>query len=476
MFSQSQDLAVDQPMREQQQGNEPLLHRISSIAVPVGLESIFQMAFTFIDQVIVGALGTIAVAAVGLSTSIAFVLICMFSSIGAGCGILIAQAFGRRDMREVSLTLNIGQALVGAIGVLTALPLVLFAEHIMRAVGASDGLAQTAGVYFRIYALSVPFMVISAVTSAGFRSMGDSKTPMKVTIAAVVLNTVLGYLLVFGLLGLPKMGVGGAALATLISQAFRTIALVIILYTTRPGIRWNWPHREALAARYAGELVRLAYPLTINEIFWGMSGFLYAVIYTQIGTDALAANQIIMATENIFIVASNGLPVAAVTLVGAALGSGSIAQARAIASKVIRIGVYTALVSSVLVIGSAFLLPIFYPQIDRSVLNLSFYGIILVSFFLPAKVSNSVMGNGVLPSGKDTRFVLFATLAGQYLVGIPGGLLLGVVFHFGFWGIFFARIGEEFVKITLFILRYRTPKWHDRTLPIIQQVEQPANG
>src|SRR5260221_2981832 len=154
---------------------------IAGIAVLLGLDAMFQMAFAFVDQVIVGALGATSVAAVGLSTSVAFVLICMFSSIGAGCGILIAQARGRRDMRDVSLTLNIGQVLVGCAGILVAVPLICYSEHIMEGVGATAALAGTAASFFRIYAASVPFMVISAVTSAAFRSLGNSKTPMKVT-------------------------------------------------------------------------------------------------------------------------------------------------------------------------------------------------------------------------------------------------------------------------------------------------------
>ena len=122
-----------------------------------------------------------------------------------------------------------------------ALFLVLFPSRILRFLGAQEELAKTGSVYLQLFAASAPLTVMSAVTTATFRSMSDSRTPMMITMGAVCLNTVLGLLLVLGIGGFPKLGVPGAGLATVISQGLRAVVLVTVLYAAKKGMRWHWP-------------------------------------------------------------------------------------------------------------------------------------------------------------------------------------------------------------------------------------------
>jgi Na+-driven multidrug efflux pump len=136
----------------------------------VSLESVFQIGFNLIDQVIVGRLGADAVAAVGLSNSIASIALLLYASAGVGAGVMVARAFGRKDLAELSRVAATGHALAGILGLLTALLVVAFSEPLLRLVGADQKLAGTADPYFRLYAISVAPMTLSAVTSAVFRS------------------------------------------------------------------------------------------------------------------------------------------------------------------------------------------------------------------------------------------------------------------------------------------------------------------
>ena len=206
---------------------------IFNIALPVGLESVFQASFSLIDQIIVGSLGATAVAAVGLSNNLSFILTLLYAAIGTGSGAFIAQAYGRRDMDEVSKIAAIGQTAAVTLGICSALPLVFFPNPILRFLGAQDELAKTASVYLQLFAASAPLTVMSAVTTATFRSMSDSRTPMVITIGAVCLNTLLALFLVLGISGFPKLGVPGAGLATLISQGLRAVVFVTVLYAAK---------------------------------------------------------------------------------------------------------------------------------------------------------------------------------------------------------------------------------------------------
>lgn len=173
-------------------------NKILRLAIPVSLESVFQIGFNLIDQVIVGRLGADAVAAVGLSNSIASIALLLYASAGVGAGVIVARAFGRKDLAELSRVAATGHALAGILGLLTALLVVAFSEPLLRLVGADQKLAGTTDPYFRLYAISVAPMTLSAVTSAVFRSINAPRIPLVITIAAVLLNTGLGLVLVPG--------------------------------------------------------------------------------------------------------------------------------------------------------------------------------------------------------------------------------------------------------------------------------------
>jgi putative MATE family efflux protein len=433
---------------------------IFRVAIPVSLEAMFQTSFSFTDQIIVGILGAVAVAAVGLSNNISFILTLFYSAIGTGSGVFIAQAYGRRDLDEVSKIAALGQTAAAILGVCTALPLIMFPSAILRLIGAQEDVVGTAAGYLQLFAAAAPMTVMSAVTTATFRSMSDSRTPMAITISAVVLNTLLALLLVLGLGPFPKMGVIGAGVATLISQAVRCVVLLIVLYSRKEGIRWYWSMSRCGFQRIGRSLLQVTYPIALSEMLWGTSTFVYTIVFTRIGTAALASTQIVTTIENIFIVAATGLAPAAVATIGQALGGGSLPHAKEEASLVLRAGMIAGLVFTTALVGVSFLLPIVYPRVGGDVIHLAFWGIIIVASDQPAKVLNSILGTGILPSGGDTKFVLFSHIVSSYGLGLPVAVICGLAAKLGAWTVFGSRALEEMVKAVMLVLRYRTTSWH----------------
>jgi Na+-driven multidrug efflux pump len=140
-------------------------------------------------------------------------------------------------MGEVSKIAAIGQSTAAILGICSALPLVLFPNPILRFLGAQEELVNMGSLYLQLFAASAPLTIMSSVTTAAFRSMSDTRTPMVITIGSVCLNTSLAVLLVLGIGGFPKLGVGGAGVATLISQGVRAVVLVTVLPFACP-----WQH------------------------------------------------------------------------------------------------------------------------------------------------------------------------------------------------------------------------------------------
>ena len=177
------------------------------------LEAVFQTSFSLIDQIIVGRLGADAIAGVGLSNSFTFIVLLIYSALGTGSGALIAQAFGRKDMEEVSATAAAGHMAAAFFGTCTAMPLIMLPEVILRWIGAQGEAASQAAAYFQLFAASAPLNVISAVTTGTFRSLSDTRTPMIITAGAVALNTLVGFFFVLGIDPFPRLGVVGVGVS-----------------------------------------------------------------------------------------------------------------------------------------------------------------------------------------------------------------------------------------------------------------------
>jgi putative MATE family efflux protein len=433
-------------------------HDIFNLALPVSLEAIFQASFSLIDQIIVGSLGAVAVAAVGLSNNLSFILTLLYAGIGTGSGAFIAQAYGRQDMDEVSKIAALGQTAAAMLGVCSALPLVLFPTPILLLVGAQADVVKTASVYLQLFALSTPMNVMSAVTTATFRSMSDTRTPMAITMGAVFLNTILGLLLVLGLGGFPRLGVAGAGLATLISQTLRALALLTVLYSRKKGIRWHWPF-GSIASRIGPPLFMVTYPIAFSEVLWGTSVFVYVVIFTRISTEALAASQIVTTIESLFILAASGLAPAAVAIVGQALGVNDKRNARQQSWRVLRLGIIAGIIFTAALAVVSFLLPVIYPKVHKQVLDQAFWGIIIISIVQPAKVVNNILGTAILPGGGDTKFVLMSHIVSSYALGLPAAALAALPLRLGPLSVFGSRALEELLKAVILLFRYRSGAW-----------------
>ena len=388
----------------------------------------------------------------------------LYSAIGTGAGVLVAQAFGRNDLNEVSRVATLSLITAGIFGLFTTVPLILYPGPILRSIGAPGELVNAGSVYFQLVSAAAPLIVMSAVSTATFRSLNDSTTPMFITMGAVGLNTLLGLFLVFGWGPFPKLGVVGAGLATLIAQVARCLALLIALYRKEKGLKWHWPLPGTGIAKIFGPLLEITYPLAISELLWGTSTFVYTIVLTRLGVAALTSSQIVMTIENLFIVAASGLAPAAVASIGQALGEDSLKDAKKHANAALRLGLMAGLLFSLLLFGSSFFVSFIYPNVGNDVLHFTFWGIIIAACVQPAKVLNSILGNGILPSGGDTKYILLGHVVGSYGIGVPAAIVSGFVLHLSVWGVFGSRALEEVLKTIFFFMRYRTPAWYKKSV------------
>lgn len=432
---------------------------IIKIALPVSLETVFQVALGFVNQVIVGTLGTATIAAVGLANNLLFIGILCLNVLGSGCAILISRALGKEsrgsgDQAAVSRISSLSLAVGLSVSSLIAVPLALFATPFLASVGADPEIARIAGPYLSISALTLPLITLSVVASAVFRATGQPRVPMIVTIAAVALTPLLAWWFVIPL----QMGAVGAALAGVLTQALRSVILIGLLFTNSRGIRFVWP--DALEARtLLTTMLTLTWPLFVTEILFSGGIFLYALMVERLGTPELAAFQIVATLEPVFITAAFGFNAAATILVAQAIGRADRPGIWLMSRSILQLGAISAAGFALLFAATGFLLPVFFPNISPQVQSWAFWAIILSAAFQVVKVSNMIFF-GVISSGGDTQFLLLSDFVTVFVFGLPVAYFLAFNAQWGFWGVMLGRlIAEETVRVLMFLWRYQSGKW-----------------
>lgn len=432
---------------------------IYKIAVPVSLEFVIMLGLNWVNQVIVGALGAIAIAAVGFANSMTFILMVTLGAIGVSVSVLVSRAFGGNRLHELNVTVSIAILFSVCVTALFALIMWFWPLELMSLSGASKEVSETGIQYLQLTALSLIPNMMSAVLSGLLRATDHPKSPLYATVSTVVLNTVLGYLLVFGLGSISPMGVAGAGLATLITATLKMFILMYQAYILHDVANWELPESFKETVSVIKPLFVLAVPLGITELVWTVGIFSYNVVQQKLGNLPLAAAQIANTIEGIFIVASVGLASAGQVLVGRAVGAHDSKQILVWIHKVKKLGIYTSVGFGLIFASTSLLLPALYSEAGDEVRKLAAIAILINALMQPVKVRNMLLGAMVLPNGNDTKGIIWGDLIGAFVVGVPLAVVLGFPAGLGFVGVLIARSLDELTKVVIFTYRSRKIDW-----------------
>lgn len=429
------------------------------VAVPVSLEFMLILGLSVVNQIIVGGLGDIAVAAVGFANSIQFVPFFVLGALGTSTSILVARAYGAKREKELNKVVSAALLTAATVGILVGLPFVIWPHQIFSALGASTSVVDTGSSYLALAMASLFIGLLAQVFSGILRSADHARSPMVATIVTGIIQVPLSIMLVYGWGSVPALGVFGAAIAMVIVAVLRVSIMAIQTFGVFRIAAWELPGKPSEWRNVMKPMIVLAAPMGLTAGFWSGGNFLYNVVVQQLGDAALAAVQIVQNLEGFFFVGSLGLFNAVTALAGRAVGADNGLLAAAWVSYVKRIGIYTGIAFGILYGLSAFAVPVLYPKVPEIVVWYSVVGIVVNAVFQPVKVRNSILGAAVLPSGNDVRGVLIGDFISPFIFGLPLSILFGLILPFGIYGVFAGRICEEIVKNIIFSWRDRRLNW-----------------
>ncbi len=441
---------------------ESFLASVVGIAVPVGLQSMLQSSFSMIDQLMVGQLGSTAVSAVEVAGRPAFIYSVILGAAATIAGIMISQYLGMEDRNMADRSLSVNLTAAAALALLFTVLCALFPEQIVGLYIEDDPAILAAG---RNYLLCILWtylpMGISSILAVMVRCLGRAVWPLAAGIASAVVNTVLNYGLIFGHFGLPALGVTGAAAASLISQFVNMLLMLVIFYLVR--LRGQKDFRFSLSLGTGGyrQYLMMMLPILIAELLWSLGQNVNPFIYGHLEKGDLAAMSMTGPIQGLFIGALSGVSQAAGILIGKRLGANEYEEAYWESKKLIGYGLAgSLLLSALLICLRRTYVPLY--NVEPGVRETAARLLLAFALLAPVKVTNMILGGGVVRSGGKTAYIMAIDIAGTWLIGVPLGLTTAFLFHLPVEWVYFLLSQEELVRLAMTLMVFRRRGWMNR--------------
>lgn len=431
---------------------------LSAIAVPIIIQQAITSALNAVDVFMLGQLGEVQVASVGLANQINFLMFFVLFGVGSGSSVFSAQYWGKGDLPNIHRTLGIGlsMSLVGS-AAFTILA-VGFPQAALRIYTNDPQVIATGSEYLRISGFAYMLSAITYSFNMVHRSTGYVRLPTTTGALTIIVKSALSYVLIFGKLGFPAMGVTGAAIATLIARSLELVAVLTITYARKLPAAAHIRNMFSFNLAYLKAFLVIALPVVFNEMLWSLGITTYNAIYARIGTESIAAYNIAATFEGMAFVVFIGLMDACAIMVGNRIGAGKLDVARRYANRSMTIATAGGVLVGLLIILASRFVPSLYNISENASVYVSSI-MLVMGCSLWIRTTNMIGIVGVMRSGGDTRFGFILDAGSVWLVGVPIALLGAYVLELSITWVYLMVMAEELVKMFATLLRIRSGRW-----------------
>ena len=445
-----------------------LLSLLRRIALPIALQSLIGSSLSLIDNLMVGSLGELQLNAVGVSVQLFFVYWMLLYGISGGAATFISQFYGVSDFKNIRKTTGFTLTLALGVGMLFFIAAMAFPQYILRVFTKFPEVIEEGCGYVRLAAPTFLMLAVTQPFTIALRATQQTRLPLYASAVALATNTILNYIMIFGKLGFPALGVDGAALATSIARLLEMGLILFVVFGRKNIIAGKLSEFFSYSKDMARRICRNGLPTTANETLWGLGTSLYVAAFARIGITEGAAIQACNTVNNLFSLAAFSVGDAILILVGQKLGEGKTDLAYAMSKKMLVIGLVIGVVlgGSVILMGEPIL-----SLFDFTPAGLVYAKKILIVYGASLWLSlyNAMHITGTLRGGGDTRFAMFTETGTVWLIGVPLAFFVSLYLQ---WPIYIAVLmvkSEEVVKGIILTKRYFSKKWLKNVIENIEE-------
>ncbi len=424
----------------------------------MALKELVAALINLLDSVMLGGFGKDVIAAIGIANQWYFFLGVLTFGICGGAGVFAAQYWGANNIAKMRKVLGINLLLVTLVSTLFILVSVGAPEVIIRIFRKDVAVVDFGVRYLRIACFSYLFSGITAAYDMSLCCSEKANIPFIARFVGLFVNIIMNWVLIFGKLGFPAMGVEGAAIATIIARVSELGIILSVVYKKKLIQAANIFELIKIPKGMIGGYFKAALPVTLNEGAWALGTIVYSWVFSQISTDAVVIITIVQNIERLLLVFFHGGGNAAGILVGKLVGAGEREQAYLVSKKLCFMNMAFSLCISVVfvIIRPLVLIPYnITPEIYSEALRILF----MTAIIMNVKALTFFFIVGVFRNGGDTRSAAIIDIISMWLVGVPLAIISGLVFKLPLVVIYICMMGEEMIKLMLLIPRFVSRKW-----------------
>jgi len=454
------EASLDRPLSTAAPTLSPPAHRAESaraiwaLAWPVIATFSLESLVGLVDMLMVGRLGADAVAAVGVGGQILGAVGVAMTAVGTGTVALVARHIGARHVHAAEETTLQSIFAALALSVLAVVPVLVWAPAVVRAFGVVPAVVDLGVAFVRRVMLAVPAGAVMFVVASGLRGAGDTRTPLAIGMVVNVINVTVGYVLIFGKLGFPVLGVVGSATGTVVAFVTGALLGVVLLGRGRLRLRIRWTRPRLPVIR---RVLAVGYPSGLEQLLMQVGFLLYVLFVARHGTSAVAAYFIGVKILALFFLPGFGFAAAAATLVGQNLGARAPKLAARSGWEATRLAVTVMTAAGVVIFVAA--RPIARAFVDDPEVVADAVAFIrILAAAQPLMAIDFTLG-GALRGAGDTRFPLVAVLVAFYGCRLGFAWVATHVLGLGLIWLWLAIIGDYVARVLLKGWRFRSGRW-----------------
>lgn len=427
------------------------------LAFPIVIQNLITAAVSSADVIMLGWVSQTALSAGSLASQIMFILNLVYAGISSGIGMLAAQYWGKKDTPTIEEIMGIGMKLSIPVSSLFFVLACFFPQALMMIFTSEQELIRAGVPYLRIVGFSYLFMSISQVYLCTMRSVERVVFATFTNASALILNICLNAVFIFGLFGLPRMGITGVALATSLARGvelFLCMADNLRFREIRLDPRLLLRHNRVLFQ----DFIKYSLPAFGNEVCWGLAFSMYSVIMGHLGSDMVAANAVVIVARNLGTVVCFGIANAGAILLGIAIGEGRMEEVKKDASRFCRITFWSGIAGGIVI----FLLrPVFMNMADLTDVSRGHLsGMLYINmYYVLGQAMNTTLICGIFRSGGDSRWGFVCDVIDMWLFAVPLGFFSAFVLKLPPLAVYFLICTDEFVKMPFIYRHYKSYQW-----------------
>lgn len=445
-------------------GDRAFYMKVLTLAMPIALQSLVTIGVNALDTIMVGRLGEEALSASSLANQFINIYHTFCMGLGMGASVLVSRYWGMKEQegeraaQALKKTICIVARLTLGLAFLFAAVTLAMPGMVMKMYTTEESIISLGMIYLRYSIITYFFLGLSLVCTIVLRGVGQVKMPLYVSLGAFGVNLGANYTLIFGKMGMPKLGIAGAALGTLIARVFEAGIICGYLFFIDKAIGFRLRHLFMKTGDLIGEYIRISIPVLVSDGILAIGNNTVAMVIGHLGVAFVAANAVTGVIRQMSNVLTQGVSQAGAIVTGQTLGEGNrekaLGQGYAFLGLGLCLGLFAAAVIQLISgpVIHAYAMSPETVEITKQLMN-------AISMIMIFQSANSIMTKGVLRGGGDTKMLMLADNIFLWLLSIPLGVAAGFVLKLPAFWIYFCLKLDQVAKAIWCVFRLRGGKW-----------------